>query len=297
MKKRFIYPWVLLTIVVAGIGYLLWTRNEQQTKIQDQEYLNRAEKEFYEKCVTVSDYRSYIKKYPEGLYIELCQNRINEFVADSIAQEEYEQQIAQTKANEIAKNEEYKKNQANEKAKREKEKQYRLEYPEIGDLKIFDDGTKGIVYYVDNTGKHGLVVSLDEFKGKWGNYIKLIDGLDKGDETFVIGLGLQNTQIIIDKLGGTADAANWCRLKGKDWYLPSYAEMKQLLAYANLAKGNSGPISNAIYRHGGESISMNEGYWVSSYYRESYAFICMPNGSLDHRYTSSHHYVRAVRMF
>lgn len=311
MKKRFIYPWILVTIVIVGISFMVFYKNEMRIKQQEQEYHDNAEKEFYEKCVTVADYRAYIRKYPNGLYLELCMNRINEFVLDSITREEnqrkIQQSMAEATAKEKAKKEEQKRIKEAEKSKLEKEKQHRLEYPQIGDLKVFDDGTKGIVYYVDNSGKHGLVVSLDEFKGKFGNkYIGYIVELwDRGDETFMMGRGATNTTIIIKALGGCADAANWCRLKGADWYLPCYAEMKQLLAYANLSKGSMGQISREIVRNGGESLSNTDGYWVSSadnYYEDNYYYCnpcyCSYNGLKNYdKNKGSVYLVRAVRMF
>ena len=42
----------------------------------------------------------------------------------------------------------------------------------VGDI-YNNDGLKGIVVKVDNSGLHGLIMSLDKFSGKWYNDKKL----------------------------------------------------------------------------------------------------------------------------
>ena len=61
---------------------------------------------------------------------------------------------------------------------------------EIGD--IYEGG---IVFYVDETGQHGLVAAQEDLEGTygWGCYGESVDGADSQ----LIGSGLQNTMDIL----------------------------------------------------------------------------------------------------
>lgn len=100
-----------------------------------------------------------------------------------------------------------------------------LEPAKIGDL---HEG--GIVFYIDETGEHGLVVALvdQSQNAEWGCY-----GVDvPGASSFSIGTGNQNT---LDIIAGCSDAGTAAKICGdltlngySDWFLGTYYEMTEL---------------------------------------------------------------------
>lgn len=140
----------------------------------------------------------------------------------------------------------------------------------IGGCLTFDDGTKGIIYYLDNQG-HGLVVSLDNTTAKWENVSKSKECHDivrlpneEGIEVCTYGAGANNTFTIINQIGVyNAPAAAWCISHGDGWYLPSSGELWYLLAIANAKSGAGGLISLSIINAGGAPLD-RKWYWSSS---------------------------------
>lgn len=97
----------------------------------------------------------------------------------------------------------------------------------VGDY--YNDGTKeGVVFWVDESGEHGKIVSLDQADLQWCSKAQY-------DKKIVVGTtsktdGKANTYKVMTR----ADSAEypafvWCRNKGKDWYLPAIEELKLLL--------------------------------------------------------------------
>lgn len=89
----------------------------------------------------------------------------------------------------------------------------------------------GIIFYLDSTGKHGLIAAKkDQSTGiKWYNKKYIVTGATAS----AIGTGKSNTNKIINKQGNTGKyAAKLCAdlvLNGfSDWYLPSKQELNQL---------------------------------------------------------------------
>ena len=107
---------------------------------------------------------------------------------------------------------------------------------QVGDL-----AQGGIIFYVDETGKHGLVATLEDLGSfEWGCYEESVNGADGTS----IGTGYQNTLDIVNQgctteNGGVtaAQAALDAEINGySDWYLPSFDELKEM--YYTI--GNSG---------------------------------------------------------
>lgn len=124
----------------------------------------------------------------------------------------------------------------------------------------------GIVFYVDETGQHGLVAALEDFVGGfgWGCAGQSINGADAQS----IGSGLQNTIDIIEGCPGSSIwecAALNCynsNMQGyNDWYLPSFQElyrMHQTISYGG-SLGNIGGFEEGEY------------YWSSTEYSSTTA--------------------------
>lgn len=132
----------------------------------------------------------------------------------------------------------------------------------------------GIVFYIDETGEHGLVANIENLgQFEWGCYDENVDGAD-GE---IIGSGYQNTMDIVNQgcityNGGVtaAQAAlNFDSDGYNDWFLPSIDELTEMM-------DNIGPNSDISYLNylidDAESEVL---FWSSSEYDNSlgYAFI------------------------
>ena len=168
----------------------------------------------------------------------------------------------------------------------------------IGDIYTFDDNTKGIVFYVDTDG-HGLVVSMEQEKGRWeeeSNYVYCQDIVNIPNEELPCleynqGLGMIYTSYILEQLGNVKPiAAKYSRNKGVDWYLPSAAEMYQLMI-ANKDK----TIDNCLKENDCKKIS--NWYWTSSEHSAGDAWRINKEGKLKRSSKLAFRYVKAVRKF
>jgi hypothetical protein len=148
----------------------------------------------------------------------------------------------------------------------------------------------GIVFYVYDSGQHGLIAATANqstgirwYGGSYTNTRARADG---------VGAGLKNTSIIIANQGpvdGNAFAATVCNeysitvgdVTYGDWYLPSKYELNLLY----LQKAVVGGFADYYY-------------WSSSEYNASYAWAqYFDNGGQTFNYKANTHYVRAVRAF
>jgi len=91
----------------------------------------------------------------------------------------------------------------------------------------------GIIFYVDKSGKHGLIVATEN---QGDNVVWSKENIKIGATKKEIGSGRNNTEIIVKKLGDGVYAAKLCYdlvLNGyNDWFLPSRDELTML--YWNL---------------------------------------------------------------
>lgn len=133
-----------------------------------------------------------------------------------------------------------------------------LPFREIG-----DNAEGGIVFYIDDTGQHGLVSALEDltegaadpygwgFNGyEWGCYLQEVNGADGTS----IGTGYQNTMDIVNQGCSTenggitaAQAALDADINGySDWYLPSKDELIEMYnTIVNVGpEGNIGGFEN-----------------------------------------------------
>ena len=159
------------------------------------------------------------------------------------------------------------------------------------------DGKEGVVFWVDETGKHGKIVSLDQADMQWctdAEYRKELTGIASDEYD-----GMKNLQSIqkISDWRNKYPAFAWCADHGDGWYLPAIKELELLLLNDEVHDA----VNNQIAREGKAKL-FSKGeyncYWSSTERRERCAwYVSMSRGSarnLDRSYDFS---VRAVSAF
>ena len=147
----------------------------------------------------------------------------------------------------------------------------------------------GVVFYVDETGEHGLIVSLDDIStsAPWGQYGTTTGATSTWD-------GDANSQIIDD--GAAADdavllAQNHNGGSNSDWYLPSIDEL-------NLLYNSRFRVNKALSNITGASQIGQNYYWSSTESNSDYAwYYRYTNGNTNDGGKNNSYYVRAVRAF
>ena len=122
-------------------------------------------------------------------------------------------------------------------------------------LKVGQKLYGGIIFYIDESGNHGLVASLKDLPGtyQWGCYKEHVDyNLPERSE---LGTGYQNTKDIVSQGCATenggisaAQAALDYESEDSDWYLPSDYELLEM--YISIGPGASqGNIGGFMYQY------------------------------------------------
>ena len=165
----------------------------------------------------------------------------------------------------------------------------------VGDY--YDDGTKqGVVFYVDATGQHGKIVSLDQVAKRWCTHMQ-------DEKKIVVGASSESDgKANTDKVMSRSDSAEypafvWCRAKGNDWYLPARDELKLLYSVRDT-------INRTLKEQGGDrlvDIGKIEWYWSSTEHENNEKFFAwyvnMYYGGPNYNVKDYDCYVRAVSAF
>ena len=159
------------------------------------------------------------------------------------------------------------------------------------------DGKEGVVFWVDETGKHGKIVSLDQAKKLWctdDEYRKGLTGIASDEYD-----GMKNLQSIqkISDWRNKYPAFAWCADHGDGWYLPAIKELELLLLNEEVYVA----VHHQIASEGiAKLISKGEYhfYWSSTERREWCAWLVgMLDGSTYYYRRGFNGYVRAVSAF
>ena len=146
----------------------------------------------------------------------------------------------------------------------------------------------GIVFYVDETGQHGLVAAMEDLgQFEWGCY-----GTDiAGANGQAIGTGYQNTLDIVAGCSETPIAASEALAYQSggysDWYIPSKDELVEM--YNTI--GNGGPEGNIGGFSSDRYLSSSENSNINAW---SVYFI---NGLTNYDFKYIHDRVRVIRAF
>ena len=156
---------------------------------------------------------------------------------------------------------------------------------------IGDTHQGGVVFWLDSTGQHGLVVAFSDVATSvvWGCYSQYLPNVQnvqtyppvgQGAE---IGHGFNNTNNIL-KDCPTAPAALAARSLGAQWFLPSAKELNQMYINKTTLEGVSGFSPFSGY------------YWSSTEYDDDIAWFedFLGQGTVSKNFTAN---VRAVRAF
>ena len=156
----------------------------------------------------------------------------------------------------------------------------------------------GIVYWVDATGEHGLIASLDDLDGgsgvAWSDVTSVV--VPGGAQDFYNGAS--NTDAIIAQQTSTS-AAQLCRNLGADWYLPSHSELELLgdarVAINNILANDGNSATNGLTISNSSPYGF---YWSSTERANNDAWVQrLLNGNMDNNFKVHTCRVRAVRAF
>lgn len=141
----------------------------------------------------------------------------------------------------------------------------------------------GVIFYLDESGEHGLVVATDDIgQVPWSYVNTATDATDTA-----IGTGRSNTDKIVEQLGPSDYAAYLCSIAAMngydDWYLPSSEELKQL--YSQRGRLPS-------------SLNLRDLYWSSTESSSGTAyFLRLNTGEIQIGDKPAVSFVRAIRSF
>ena len=158
------------------------------------------------------------------------------------------------------------------------------------------DGKEGVVFWVDKTGKHGKIVSVDEANLRWCTYREFNKQKQIGASFHLDGNMNSNAVKHEDTWAEKYPSFSWCSNHGSQWYLPAYKELLDLFKNEVVEK-----VNNTLDSHSLNCIQIHLPYWSSTEKtnievfvtcKDSYKFLF--NSS---RFKHEMHNVRAVCAF
>lgn len=162
----------------------------------------------------------------------------------------------------------------------------------------------GIIFWIDHTGEHGLIASLDDLDGGSGVPWSNIINVEIGETAQSMTIGKSNTVTIIAQSGHESSAAKLCNEYAgggfTDWYLPSSREFSLLalqdILIDNILDKDEDDTTNG-FSH--EYVSPTYGrYWTSTEYNDIQAWkFKFYNGDVSGEEKDNELSVRAIRVF
>ena len=90
----------------------------------------------------------------------------------------------------------------------------------IGDT-IIVEGQKGVIFYLDESRKHGKVMSIESSEKQWCTREEYLEHRDTKTTDDKDGMSNMNKIQQIPDWASRYPAFNWCAKRGKGWYLPT----------------------------------------------------------------------------
>lgn len=113
IRKKSLPIVIVASVLLLGVvGFLVWLITRDHKPSNDNEYFA-----YCKEHPTIENYRSYVKKYPQGEFVDLANNWINEWEADSSAKAKQESQSSKNVENNSEKGESNKKENQGEQRK------------------------------------------------------------------------------------------------------------------------------------------------------------------------------------
>lgn len=157
----------------------------------------------------------------------------------------------------------------------------------------------GIIFFVDHTGLHGLIASLDDLDG--GDGVQWSDKLncEVGPEAQSATDGISNTDAMLAHQNSTS-SAQLCRNLGPDWYLPANRELyllfTQELIIDQILDNDGDPNTNGLIQEKFEPTLAR--YWSSTEQDAEFAWMYKAASGDNSLYKKKYAYrVRAIRAF
>ena len=157
----------------------------------------------------------------------------------------------------------------------------------------------GVVFYVDNVGKHGWAIDLQDMGSyPWQSSWNDTPLTNYGSQRLAIYDldGYRNTEIIYAQYNDSTFSARFPAFDAVDfengWYLPTLGQLNYL--YGNLIEVNAG-----IYAAGGTPFETGTSwtYWSSTEYSSQYTWVLHSNGGFNNENMPNSRRVRAARNF
>ena len=145
----------------------------------------------------------------------------------------------------------------------------------------------GVVFHVDDTQEHGLIVGLKQTKAQWST-VQALSGTDMrytGPQNLLAIKGKGQWQTLYP-------AFKWCVDQGPEWYIPTVSEL-QLLGE------NSSEVNTALEAAGADVIDVDAQLWSSAENAPESSFYVFKTGQnwtsgvIDKTESNNVHIVRA----
>lgn len=144
------------------------------------------------------------------------------------------------------------------------------------------DGKEGIVFWVDETARHGKIVSMDEADLPWCTEEEWENNLILGASATFDGMKNLISIMQVDDWRNKYPAFAWCEAHGVGWYLPAIEEMKMLFH-----------VKDILF-----FLQLEFYYWSSSELEDWAAWgIAIEDGDVSDCCRDNYAHVRAVAVF
>ena len=153
------------------------------------------------------------------------------------------------------------------------------------------DGVKGVVFYVDESGESGLIMSMDQALLAWSTENVWVGCVSRGE---------YNTEDMLKRGEDKYPAAKWCVDHGEGWYMPNSDEMRKMWSAVSNGKYVFDAEFIKLYNDKLDDPILEDYYWSSNEIDEDYAelvvfidesVVCLES------FKYKQFYVRAVHRF